>query len=412
MQGRKRFLMMIWVLLIVLITLIWAAFAPQMTAIYFFAIAFIGIALVLAFLGFLQDEPRERVPQGLINRVSRENVLEKFSKSLSVPFMILSSSGRVIFISETLEKNFPYVKTGQHYSNLARSSSFVDGVKSALQGNVVEPFYFETHRLADRVHLASLSQINGEDLGVKEGEVLVEIHDRTDEQKSDIMRRDFIANASHELRTPLASILGALETIKVNDDLKTMRHFLPIMRKEAKRMQRLIEDLMALSRIEMNEHYPPEEEVDLAMVLDHSLEALTPQIEKYNAKIENNLQTPIFLHGDADQLQQIISNIIENAILYSGKKPKIEIELTEDETRFPGKIGLQIRDHGPGIDAQHLNRLTERFYRVSKTQSKAKGGTGLGLAIVKHMVLRHQGELTIQSTLGEGSIFTIWLPHL
>ncbi len=324
--------------------------------------------------------------------------------------MILAGSGRIVFISRRLSELFPYIKLGDHYSNLARASNYVDALKAAVGGETIEPFTFETHRMMDRVFLVYAQNIPPLDFGGVEGTLLVEIHDRTEERRGDVMRRDFIANASHELRTPLATISGGIETMREADDLDTMRHFLPIMQKEADRMQRLLRDLMALSKVEMNEHYPPEGTVDLRAVLDDSLNALYAEGTLKPASVEDRYEKGDVVRGDADQLQQIFINILDNANQYSGEPPKIEIERVADDPAYPAKIGIRITDNGAGIDQKDIPRLTERFYRVSKQESRNRGGTGLGLAIVKHMLRRHHGELQIRSRIGEGSAFTIWLP--
>lgn len=162
----------------------------------------------------------------------------------------------------------------------------------------------------------------------------------------------------------------------------------------------------------MNEHYAPEGEVNLRAVIEDSVQAVSSYAKSEKVKIVNNFNKDAWVKGDADQLQQIVTNILDNAIKYSGDHPVVTFDTREHNPRFPKKIGVSISDNGPGIEAANIPRLTERFYRVSKTESRNKGGTGLGLAIVKHMILRHQGELQIESKLGEGSVFTIWLPVL
>ncbi len=380
------------------------------TALVFFIILGLTLIMLLAIIGYF-EEPDGEMSARLKARVSRESFLQNLSSSLHTPFMILNETGRIVFISDALSKLFPHLQPYQHYSTLARSSSYVDAIRSALSGRDIPPFIFETHRRGDRVFEAVTSQIDLDQLGEIRGRLLVEVIDRTDERRMDVMRRDFIANASHELRTPLSAITGGIETISDDPTRETVKHFIPIMTKEAERMRRLIDDLMSLSRIEMNEHYPPEESANLKKIVEDSVKTLEMRGELDNAKINNHFTDDVYVVGDYDQLQQVVINILDNAVKYSGNKPEIEIEPAQHSESFPGLAGLSISDNGEGIPAHIIPRLTERFYRVSVDESRDKGGTGLGLAIVKHMIRRHRGELQIESKIGEGSTFTIWLPE-
>ena len=242
-----------------------------------------------------------------------------------------------------------------------------------------------------------------------EGRVLIVFDDLTAGRKLERMRVDFIANASHELRTPLASLVGFVETLRgpARDDPAAREQFLGIMNTQAQRMSRLIDDLLSLSHIELNAHIRPLQRVDLESVIQQVLDALRPLAKERQLDMHlTNTAGASDVEGDRDELLRVFDNLIENAIKYAGDGKRIDISLE----RLPaGEIKACVRDYGPGIAAQHVPRLTERFYRVDVAASRDAGGTGLGLALVKHIVNRHRGKLEIESTAGKGTTFTILL---
>jgi two-component system phosphate regulon sensor histidine kinase PhoR len=242
------------------------------------------------------------------------------------------------------------------------------------------------------------------------------ITDRTRERSLEKMRADFVANSSHELRTPLASLIGFIETLRgpAADDVDAQRRFLGIMAEQAERMQRLIADLLSLSRIEIIEHQPPEDITDLMPILERIIAGLEPILATNGTKIAVDLpQNLPPIPADPDQLTQVFSNLLDNAIKYGKRGGQIRLTAVtaKNDPRFePAGILITVADDGAGIPREHIPRLTERFYRVDKGRSRAVGGTGLGLAIVKHVINRHRGRLVIESTEGQGTTFTVWLP--
>ena len=242
--------------------------------------------------------------------------------------------------------------------------------------------------------------------------------DITELKRAEQLRADFIANASHELRTPLATLTGFIETLRgaARDDADARERFLAIMSGEATRMTRLVEDLLSLSRIELNEHVPPQGRVALAPLLQQLAEALELRAGERNMRIAVNLppELPQVL-GDRDELIQVFQNLFDNAIKYGRAGSEITVAAAAARRHVSGGRGpvdfvaVAVRDRGEGIAREHLPRLTERFYRVDTARSREMGGTGLGLAIVKHIVNRHRGFLEIDSRLGEGSVFTLFL---
>jgi two-component system phosphate regulon sensor histidine kinase PhoR len=241
---------------------------------------------------------------------------------------------------------------------------------------------------------------------------LVHLHDRSEAIAAERMRVDFVANASHELRTPLATILGFIETLQdrdTGDDSEIRERFLALMHGEGKRMQQLIEDLMSLSRIEADRFSPPRDAIDLIQLVDEVRAGCAQLLrERSNQLIVDNRARSTIVPGDRAQLLQLIRNLVVNAVKYGRAEAPVTVTLEDED---PQTIRIGIADRGDGIAAEHLPRLTERFYRVDAGRSRALGGTGLGLAIVKHIVSRHRGRLDIRSVVGEGTAVLVSLPR-
>lgn len=251
---------------------------------------------------------------------------------------------------------------------------------------------------------------------IAEGGAVVSFTDLSHVRHAEQMRSDFVANVSHELRSPLTALTGFIETLKgpARDDAKAQVRFLDMMEREAGRMNRLIADLLSLSRVEENARVLPTDEVDLVEVLKRVIATLSHQAEKDDVRIEFNTSvSDAPVQGEEDELTQVFHNLIENAVKYGGVSQTVTISMSGPD-KAPGMQRLSwvvdVKDEGPGIAAVHLPRLTERFYRVDTGRSRDKGGTGLGLAIVKHIVQRHRGRLLVDATVGAGSKFSVVLP--
>jgi two-component system phosphate regulon sensor histidine kinase PhoR len=245
-----------------------------------------------------------------------------------------------------------------------------------------------------------------------DGSRLVHLADRSEAIAAERMRVDFVANASHELRTPLATVLGFIETLQdtaTAEDAEVRVRFLGLMHGEGKRMQQLIEDLMSLSRIEAERFNPPRDAIDLVQLVEEVRAGCSQLLrERSNALVVENRSASTIVPGDRAQLLQLIRNLIVNAVKYGRAESPVTVLIEEDG---PQMVRISIADRGEGIAAEHLPRLTERFYRVDAGRSRAVGGTGLGLAIVKHIVSRHRGRLDIRSTVGEGTTVLVSLPR-
>ena len=297
---------------------------------------------------------------------------------------------------------------GRHIAQTNRSPELLSAVEQALAVGAAQNFQLRllvpVERLLNGLVTPLAPKASNGDIPA----LLIVLRDLTEQDQLTRLRADFVANASHELRTPLAALKGYVETLQgpAKDDPVARAKFLPIMLAQADRMSRLIEDLLSLSRIEMCEHVPPRDCVDLARLVTEVAGTCRPLAEAADCSlVVAPLPSQVFVVGDRDELLQVAHNLIQNAIKYGKPGGQIDVAITDLGTRF----SLSVKDDGIGIAPQHLPRLTERFYRVSAKHSRERGGTGLGLAIVKHIVNRHRGELRIESTLGEGSTFTVLL---
>ncbi len=250
---------------------------------------------------------------------------------------------------------------------------------------------------------------------------VITMNDITELKSVEQMRADFVANASHELRTPLASIKGFVETLlgPARDDEPARIEFLKIMLEQSDRMQQLIGDLLSLSKIEMNIHSVPIEPMDLAVVLRKETDGLKRMAAEKNVRLVLSMHDNLpRVKGESNELAQVVHNLISNAIKYGHADSDVTITATMT-SELPADINmrnltrvvaLSVRDQGDGIPKQHLPRLMERFYRVDSARTRQVGGTGLGLAIVKGIVQRHRGAIVVDSVVGEGTQFSVYLP--
>ena len=298
-----------------------------------------------------------------------------------------------------------------------RNPTVLAGADAVLRGEATRVVEFTLTVPVERQLRARFARIDRPPL---EGAVaMLSLHDITELKRAEQMRADFIANASHELRTPLATLTGFIETLRgpARDDSEARERFLAIMSGQAARMARLVEDLLSLSRIELNEHVPPQGRVALAPVLDHLAQALELRAGERDMRLQLTLPSDLpDVQGDRDELSQLFQNLFDNAIKYG--RVGSDITVTGEAVTRPSSNGeaaplsyvsVAVRDRGEGIAREHLPRLTERFYRVDTARSREMGGTGLGLAIVKHIANRHRGFIEIDSTQGVGSTFTVFL---
>ena len=330
--------------------------------------------------------------------------------ALASPFatLVLNESGKVLAANSWAEKLLGSALKGRSLSLVIRSPDVLETFERVCDTSEPQTARSISRGLTQQVvdvHFAALGTIEG---GSRV--LLATCQDVTREENIERMRSDFVANASHELRTPLTTLSGFIETMQgaAKSDEKARAEFLKVMKVQADRMSRLIEDLLSLSRIELDEHVAPESVSDLSSIAKQVQALLKPMAEAAGSQLVVELPMTLMVTGDTSQLTQVVHNLVENALKYAGDGKRICIS---------GSIGdrdvtLSVDDNGPGIAAHHVPRLTERFYRVNAKDSRTKGGTGLGLAICKHILNRHRGRLVIESEPGRGSSFKILLPLL
>ena len=345
---------------------------------------------------------------------------------------------RLIYANAAARELFRTTRETAPLVTAVRDPKVLEIVDEALFGHIASETTYEAGGVQDRVWRATARPLGDTGPGGRRLALLT-LRDETELRRSERTRADFLANASHELRTPLASLTGFIETLRghARDDAVARDRFLAIMQDQAARMARLIEDLMSLSRIELNEHIPPQGRADLAMTVKDVIDALGPLAGDKNVAFDLTLpEAPATVRpADRDQLLQVIQNLAENAVKYAPCGSRVAIEVAADvsaeQAMTPTQAGaahlslltpdhaadqryvlLRVQGDGPGMSREHLPRLTERFYRVEGQKAADRPGTGLGLAIVKHIVNRHRGGLTVESAPGQGATFSVYLPTL
>jgi len=333
--------------------------------------------------------------------------------ALPMPVILIGQSERIEAANAAALRLVPTCEVGRHYITALRQPALLDTVETCLaSGATSGSRYLGRDGARDTTWRVSVAPV-----ALPQGPgALLTFEDVTAVEEAGQMRRDFVANVSHELRTPLTSLLGFVETLRgpARDDPAARDRFLSIMEREAGRMAQLVRDLLSLGRVEEEERRRPTDPVALKALVESVVQTLEPLAAATGNSLRLDLPPDaVIVPGDADQLRQVLVNLIENAIKYGGAGKPVEIMLTapgQEPALRCAAVRLVVADHGDGIDEHHIPRLTERFYRVDNHRSREVGGTGLGLAIVKHIINRHRGRLRIESTPGQGSRFTVILP--
>ncbi|MGE3158624.1 MAG: ATP-binding protein [Xanthobacteraceae bacterium] len=351
------------------------------------------------------ERPMVRVDERLIGSVLA---------GLPDPVIALDRHGGVLAMNAEARMIAPGLRRGEPVSSALRNPEIVDAIRRARADGVAHRVEVFSRVPVDRWYEVIVSPIAGVTTPPTGGLMLVAFHDLTPLRRAEEMRADFVANASHELRTPLATLSGFIDTLQgpARDDTAARERFLKIMQAQATRMARLIDDLLSLSRIELNAHLRPDREVDLGAIVRQVADGLQMLAQDRGVEVKVTAPAkPLLVQGDRDELLRVFENLVENALKYASSGKRVDIDVAIGEglgARREARVA--IRDYGPGIAPEHLPRLTERFYRVDVAESRAQGGTGLGLALVKHILNRHGGRLTIESALGQGATFISHLP--
>lgn len=382
------------------------------------AFAVAGFAAVAASATLI---PRNRGlrPASHIKPINRgiwtDKSMRRVVEALPDAAFIVDRRGIIRYVNGLTSERFAAIRSGERLSLGIRMPALLDALERVAEGAPAERVEWSEKVPTERwleAYITPIAGDRGRDSAAPGTDfTLVVFRDLTDQRRLMRMRADFVANASHELRTPLASLRGFVETLQgpARDDAEAREKFLEIMNDQAARMSRLINDLLSLSRIEMREHVRPDMIVDLRDVLSHVSDALAPLADELGLKLTLELlDEPLEILGDHDELVQMFENLAQNAIKYGseGKRVHVAAKRTDGDDGA-GSIAVSIRDWGPGIPAEHLPRLTERFYRIDIATSREKQGTGLGLAIVKHILNRHRATLSIENAAEGGAIFTV-----
>lgn len=390
--------------------------------------------------GRVWAEPVQRVVEAEI--AAREAELSSLrlargvAQALPEPLFIVGADGVIELANPAAEEFLGAAAVeGRHLAAALRAPTVFDATEAVARSKDSQTVEFSTSSGVERTCRAFIAPLEG---AGGDPRVLIYIRDLTTERRLEQMRADFIASASHELRTPLASLIGFIDTLRgpAKSDEEARERFLGIMQGQAERMQRLVADLMSLSRIELNEHVPPSKVVDLCDIARDVIESHAPILEQSGAIVdfESDGSGSFEMLGERDEIFQAIQNLIDNAVKYGGEPALVKVRVGRgpaptlaDDGEISHRAGdsagqvaarrlvgvddllfVQVRDFGPGIERGDLPRLTERFYRVNVERSRRTGGTGLGLAIVKHIVSRHKGGLQIESRLAAGTAFTCY----
>ncbi|HEY6631548.1 MAG TPA: ATP-binding protein [Rhizobiaceae bacterium] len=363
--------------------------------------------LGVAVLAPRRERRAERAAAAEAGRLDRLSA-QSLASAVGDPLIIFDAAGTAVHVNDAARAAFGPIAPGLSLLMKFRAPEIQSAIEHVRTGASVS----EVVDYVERVPIERVYRVTASAIGRGTGLFVVVFKDQSEARRIDRMRADFIANASHELRTPLASISGFVETLRgpARNDAKARDHFLQIMQNQTARMARLIDDLLSLSRLEMKPYLPPGATVDVRQVVQGVIDSLSPLAKESGIVIEQAFgDEPAWARGDRDELFQVFENLLENACKYGQSGGRVIVSIDTANAPDP-EVAVTIRDFGPGIPEEHIPRVTERFYRVDVDNSRARKGTGLGLSIVKHILTRHNGRLTIKSTVGEGSAFTVHLP--
>ncbi len=357
------------------------------------------------------DDAAARLQARMAELESSRSELQAVMDSMQEAVVVVDASGRIQWTNQVMERiSGGAVKTGFSLVQTMRDPDLLLCLRNTLDSRVVSEAKATTI-LPGRAFEVNAAPTPGG------GAVLV-LHDITQVERAELTRRDFIANVSHELRTPLTSISGYVETLlDANDNLDNhAREFLGIILKNANRMNRLTEDLLALARVESGEHKLHPSAVHANLLMEDAIHSLAGLAGDMGVQLERGKLTSTPVMADSDAIQQVLTNLIENAVKYGQSGGRVIVSAVDvaGESVYGGPgsdmVEFCVQDYGPGIAYVHQARIFERFYRVDKARSKESGGTGLGLAIAKHIVQAHGGHLRVESELNMGAKFIFTLP--
>jgi len=353
------------------------------------------------------DATASRLEQSFHALEASRRELAALLDSMQEAVVAVNAQGQVIWSNSVMQRIcFSPIREGRPLVELLRDPEVLACVDGALRQR--ENF----NGKALSVSPGRIFEVNA--APTPGGGAVAVLHDVTSIERAEKMRRDFIANVSHELRTPLTSISGYVETLLEGGEQVSQqaREFLAIILKNATRMNRLTEDLLALANVESGDYKLKLQSMRASAIVEDAIESLTGMVLDSDVTLESAGSTDALVLADADALNQVFGNLIENAMKYgkSGKRVLVGAQMLDRGNADPKMVEFFVRDFGPGIASEHLDRIFERFYRVDKARSRDSGGTGLGLAIVKHIIMAHGGSIRAESELGAGVKFLFTLP--
>ena len=333
----------------------------------------------------------------------------KFLDDLPDQVIVIDKFKTINFANKSAKIRFGSNIESQNISSIVRDAELLDQIDKSLEKN--QGGILDIEIKSPNFQYYKVSVMPGpKNLLNTSDSVIIFFKDLTDIIKVQKLKSDFVANVSHELRTPLQSIKLGLETINnghASKDLESQKKILPVVLQQTSRMESIVNDLLSLSRIELQEHIRPSEKVDLNEIISHSIDLNKEIIKKNNMSCSFDKQSDnIKINGDRNRLIEVFNNLIDNAIKYSEKNKKIKITTKSKDNNFHAIV----EDEGIGISKENIPQITERFFRVNPAKSKEVGGTGLGLAIVKHIVNQHRAEMTITSELNKGTRISLVFP--
>jgi two-component system phosphate regulon sensor histidine kinase PhoR len=371
------------------------------------------VVLLAALLAGRATEEVDRLARPVAVAERAGEPLEAVIAGVPDAVIALDRNGRVLTLNESARALAPALRQNEPVSLALRMPELIEAIGRAYATGDEQRVEYSERVPIDRWFEVIVKPVRRDPKLHMPDLVLMTFHDLTPLRRVEEMRADFVANASHELRTPLAALSGFIETLQgsAKDDARARERFLPIMQEQARRMARLIDDLLSLSRIELNAHRRPDTAVELVPIVRQVTDSLQTLARDRGVMVQVDAANGLRVPGDRDELVRVFENLVENALKYGASGKRVDIAVAEGESPDGEKEALvSVRDHGPGIAPEHVPRLTERFYRVDVRESRAQGGTGLGLALVKHILNRHHGRLSIESMPGAGATFTVYLP--
>ena len=347
------------------------------------------------------NQTAERLGQSFAEIESQRQELAAMLNSMQEAVVAVTPEGLVRWSNAVMQQMAgTQIRVGRSLVHSVRDPELLACVRGALERGEV--------RVGRASSLAPGRVFEISAAPLSSGGALAVLHDVTRIEAAEKSRREFIANVSHELRTPLTSIQGYVETLVEDPETnpETTREFLAVILKNATRMNRLTEDLLALASVESPNYKLSLQPVKAKALVQDSIEALGGMVVDSGIELESAGAPDAMVMADPDAMNQVFGNLIENAMKYgkAGKKIRVGARTLESEVEFT------VQDFGPGIASEHLERIFERFYRIDKARSRESGGTGLGLAIVKHIVEAHGGRIWVESELGRGARFQFTLP--